>query len=108
MGDLGSIFGLGRSPGEGKGYPLQCFCLENLAWVAKSRTGLSHVHFPFGREYKRFFPITLSNLVSSYQNLRETILDRHSQNIITSRDYLPHFAEELNEEQNEYLTPNYP
>ena len=23
-GDLGSIPGLGRSPGEGKGYPLQC------------------------------------------------------------------------------------
>ena len=24
VGDLGSIPGLGRSPGEGKGYPLQC------------------------------------------------------------------------------------
>ena len=29
MGDLGSIFGLGRSPGEGKGYPLQYSGLEN-------------------------------------------------------------------------------
>jgi len=28
-GDLGSIPGLGRSPGEGKGYPLQYFGLEN-------------------------------------------------------------------------------
>ena len=28
-GDLGSIPGLRRSPGEGKGYPFQCFCLEN-------------------------------------------------------------------------------
>ena len=28
-GDLGSIFGLGRSPGEGKGYPLQYSGLEN-------------------------------------------------------------------------------
>ena len=28
-GDLGSITGLGRSPGEGKGYPLQCSGLEN-------------------------------------------------------------------------------
>ena len=27
-GDLGSIPGLGRSPGEGKGYPLQCAGLE--------------------------------------------------------------------------------
>ena len=41
-GDLGSIPGLGRSPGEGKGYPLQCSGLENsmdciVHWVAKSQ-----------------------------------------------------------------------
>ena len=29
VGDLGSIPGLGRSPGEGNGNPLQCSCLEN-------------------------------------------------------------------------------
>ena len=29
MGDLGSIPGLGQSPGEGKGYPLQYSGLEN-------------------------------------------------------------------------------
>ena len=28
-GDLGSILGLGRSPGEGNGNPLQYSCLEN-------------------------------------------------------------------------------
>ena len=28
-GDAGSIPGLGRSPGEGNGYPLQYSCLEN-------------------------------------------------------------------------------
>ena len=37
-GDLGLIPGLGRSPGEGKGYPLQYVCLENSmgrgAWLA--------------------------------------------------------------------------
>ena len=27
--DPGSIPGLGRSPGEGNGTPLQCCCLEN-------------------------------------------------------------------------------
>ena len=27
--DLGSITGLGRSPGEGNGHPLQYSCLEN-------------------------------------------------------------------------------
>ena len=42
-GDLGSIPGLGRSPGEGKGYPLECSGLENFMdytvhGVAKSRT----------------------------------------------------------------------
>ena len=50
-GDPGSIPGLGRSPGEGNGYPLQYSCLENSkdrgAWqvivhrVAKSQTRLS-------------------------------------------------------------------
>ena len=38
-GDPGSIPGLGRSPGEGNGNPLQYFCLENPmdrgAWKAK-------------------------------------------------------------------------
>ena len=29
VGDLGSIPGLGKSPGEGKGYPLQYSGLEN-------------------------------------------------------------------------------
>ena len=29
MGDLGSIPGLGRFPGEGNGNPLQSSCLEN-------------------------------------------------------------------------------
>ena len=37
-GDLGSIPGSGRSPGEGNGYPLQYSCLENSmdrgAWEA--------------------------------------------------------------------------
>ena len=28
-GDVSSIPGLGRSPGEGNGNPLQCSCLEN-------------------------------------------------------------------------------
>ena len=31
--DLGSIFGLGRSPGEGNGYPLQYSCLEKPPWT---------------------------------------------------------------------------
>ena len=51
VGDLGLIPGLGRSPGEGKGYPLQCSGLENsmnsvIHGVTKSRTQLSDFHFP--------------------------------------------------------------
>ena len=48
VGDLGLIPGLGRSPGEGKGHPLQYSCLQNPmdrgGWqatvhgVGKSRT----------------------------------------------------------------------
>ena len=55
-GDPGSIPGLGRSPGEGNGNPLQYSCLENPmdggAWwatvngVAKSQTRLSDFTSP--------------------------------------------------------------
>ena len=55
-GNLGSISLLGRSPGEGNGYPLQYSCLENRmnrgAWratvhgVAKSQTGLKRLSMP--------------------------------------------------------------
>ena len=57
VGDLGSIPGLRRSPGEGNGNPLQYSCLENPmdggAWwaavygVAKSQTRLSNFTFTF-------------------------------------------------------------
>ena len=54
--DLGSIPGLGRFPGEGKGYPLQYSGLENsmdsiLHGVTKSRTRLSDFHFHFLKKY---------------------------------------------------------
>ena len=47
MGDLGSIPGLGRSLGEGKGYPLQYPGLENSMdyGVTKSQIWLSNFHF---------------------------------------------------------------
>ena len=49
-GDLGLILGLGRSPGERKGHPLQNSGLENsmdciVYRVAKSRTSLRDFHF---------------------------------------------------------------
>ena len=52
VGDLGLIPELGRSPGEGKGYPLQHSGLENsmdcmVHGVAKSWTQLSNFHFHY-------------------------------------------------------------
>ena len=49
-GDLGSIPGLGRSLGDGNGYPLQYSGLENsmdciVHGVANSRTRLRDFHF---------------------------------------------------------------
>ena len=50
IGDLVSKPGLGRSPGEGKGYPLQYSGLENsldciVHRVTKSQTQLSDFYF---------------------------------------------------------------
>ena len=52
--DASSIPGLGRSPGEGNGNPLQCSCMENpmdrgtwqatIHGVAKSWTQLNDTH----------------------------------------------------------------
>ena len=52
VGDLDSVPGLGRSPGEGKGYPLQYSGLENsmdyiVPGAAKSWTQLSDFHFHY-------------------------------------------------------------
>ena len=52
-GHMGLIPGLGRSPGEAKGYPLQCSGLENsinsiVHGIAKSWTQLNDFHFTSG------------------------------------------------------------
>ena len=61
-GDLGSIAGLGKSPGEGKDYPLQYSGLENsmdciVHGVTKSRTQLND-----------FFTFTFHDLSSILTN----------------------------------------
>ena len=58
-GALGSIPGLGRSPGEGRGYPLQYSDLENsmnciVHGVTKSQTWLNDFHFT---KLKMWIPI---------------------------------------------------
>ena len=71
-GDLGSTPGLGRSPGEGKGSPLQCSGLENsmdrIVHVgAKSQTQLSDFHFHFTFTFK--WLVTLTNVTSKNPEL---------------------------------------
>ena len=59
MGDRRSLPGLGRSPGEEKGYPFQYSGLENsmdytdniVHGVTKSRTPLSDFHFHFTKKH---------------------------------------------------------
>ena len=60
VGDLGSIRELGRSPGEGKGYPLQYSGLENsidciVHRVARSWTRLSDFHFTLPHWLNKLF-----------------------------------------------------
>ena len=63
VGDLGLIPGLGISPGEGKGYPLQYSGLEKsmdciVYGVAKSQTRLSDLH-SFTHLYFVFISMTV-------------------------------------------------
>ena len=78
VGDLGSIPGLGKSPGERKGYPLQYSGLENSTdrgtWqatvhrVSKNQTQLSDFHFHFSLSY-----IDLSGVVLQKKNSPQVI-----------------------------------
>ena len=67
-GNMGSIPGLGRSPGEGKDYPLQYSGLENsidciVHGLAKSQTRLSYFHFHFqGCEEQSEFELQAGSL----------------------------------------------
>ena len=73
VGNLGSIPGLGKSPGERKGYPLQYSGLENSTdrgtWqatvyrISKNQTQLSDFHFHFSLSY-----IDLSGVVLQKKN----------------------------------------
>ena len=80
-GDLGQIPGLGRSPGEGKGYPLQFSGLENsvdriVHGVTRSQTRLSDFPFHFTFRIARSYDKSLFNV----QRNQQTVL--HSGSII--------------------------
>ena len=69
-GDLGLILGLGRSPGEGKGYSLQYSGLEKtmdciVHRIAKSQTLLSDFHFTY-------MTSLIAQLVKNLPEMQET------------------------------------
>ena len=73
MGDLASIPGLGRSPGGGKGYPLQYSGLENsMDWivhgVTKSWTRLSDFHIK-KQKTVYFFAVLLKDILRFTGNI---------------------------------------
>ena len=68
--DLGLIPGLGRSPGEGKGSPLQCSGLENsmnciVCGVTKSRTRLSKIGASLVAQRVKCLPVMWETWVQS-------------------------------------------
>ena len=76
-GDLGSIPGLGISPGEGKGYPLQYSGLENfidciVRGIAKSQTRLRDFHFTSGRQQSTEEPGVLQSM--GLQRIRHNLV----------------------------------
>ena len=79
-GDLASIPWLARSPGGGKGYPLQYSSLENsmkctVHGVAKSQTPLSDFHFLYQLNYQGIPISPISAQFSSVAQLCPTLCD---------------------------------
>ena len=76
VGNLGSIPGLGRSPGKGKGYPLQSSGLEDhmsyiVHGVAKSQTRLSNFHFPMSVHGASQLVLVVKNLPANAGDVRD-------------------------------------
>ena len=72
-GDLGSVPGLGRSPGGGHAYPLQCSCLENS--IERSLVSYS----PWGsKELDMAEPLSLSFLYISMSYTCNSYVSTHA------------------------------
>ena len=102
VGDLGLTPGFGRSPGEGKGCPLQYSCLQNsmdhiVYWVAKSRTRLKDFSLHFQEitpESRLYWSLPVSSGLSSLKPAKShtlafpgsplSLLDRKPSVVLTS------------------------
>ena len=96
-GDLGSIPGMGRSPGEGNGNPPQCSCLENPmdgeAWwatvhgVTKSRTQLRDFTFKMQPEDFLYIYIYIYKRLQRSKYMNKTLpalVQRETTNLLTN------------------------
>ena len=67
VGDLGLSPGLGRSPGEGNGNPLQDYCLENPmdrgAWIGYSPWGHKELDTTERLHYSLLVATRLDNII---------------------------------------------
>ena len=95
-GDLGLIPGFGRSPGEGKGYPLQYSGLENsmdciVHKVAKSQIGLRDFHFTskicYQIQVTKIFPSTKSFITLAHVCLNNHLVYIHFSTLV---QYMKH------------------
>ena len=82
-GDLGSIPGLGRSPGEGKGYSLQYSGLKNsmdciFHGIPKSWTQLSDFHFQRRLRVGKSFWASCGFFFVGRSGLQQTVTKVHS------------------------------
>ena len=78
VGDLSSVPGLGRSPGEAKGYPLHCSGLENsmdcvVHGVAKRWTQLSDFHFLYFPSFYSSLAVYLLNRLILWGSLESAV-----------------------------------
>ena len=93
VGDLGLIPGLGRSPGEGKGYSLQYTDLENsmdcgVHGVTKCWTQLSNFHFSLSPTYLVYFNIKAT--VFSFQIFEYNKQHKEKHRVYPSSNTLRH------------------
>ena len=80
VGDLGPISGLGRCPGEGKGYPLQYCGLEKSMECIEAKTPCSQCGRPRFDPYSQV-ALVVNNLPANAADARDTdsvsVLERY-------------------------------
>ncbi|CAI9179824.1 unnamed protein product [Rangifer tarandus platyrhynchus] len=95
-GDLSLIPGLGRSPGEGKGYPLQYSGLENSMDYPWSRqesdtTERLSLHFTLRCSYQLSKPLSVKTVYQydTFNPPNDTVVMRLSDDLYDSSHFLP-------------------